>query len=156
MRTRFKLQVWCQQTPACHLTLLLPSWSSPSLESSSWAEEAGLRELSPTSQEKPAATCSLDGATTLGFTCWEREGGKLFFLRFWIDDGIFPKLWRDAGMENYRKLDMLTFSGSCLGASSSSLSSSSLKYTSTPLSLSSAFVFFVVFFFCGIWSAWFN
>ncbi|KAF3843993.1 hypothetical protein F7725_016041 [Dissostichus mawsoni] len=33
--------------------------------SPSCATEAGFRELSPTSQEKPAASCSLDGAAEL-------------------------------------------------------------------------------------------
>lgn len=62
----------------CILTLLLLSWSSPSLKSASSAADAGFRELSPTSQEKPAATCSLDGPTELCITCWETQGGIYF------------------------------------------------------------------------------
>lgn len=50
-------------------TLLLAPWSSPSLESPSCTAEAGFRELRPTSQEKPAATCSVDGPAELCATC---------------------------------------------------------------------------------------
>lgn len=55
------------------VTLPPMSSSSPSLESLSFVAKAGLREPRPTSQEKPAATCSLDGAAELGATCRDRQ-----------------------------------------------------------------------------------
>lgn len=50
-------------------TLLLLSCSSSSLDWLSCFAAAGFRELSPTSQEKPEATCSLDGPAGLLATC---------------------------------------------------------------------------------------
>lgn len=64
------------------------SSSSPSLESLSCAAKAGFRELRLTSQEKPAATCSLDGAAELGATCWEKQRE----IHFPLLHTTFPRL----------------------------------------------------------------